>query len=320
MQLTLEQAIKKIESGKLLHIAGAEKLLGLLPKGNWIGGSTVHFLTEEGGTVTDKLLNVVELPFAEYRIASYDVDAIEHITADVYDNGLTIVILPFGSDVHTKYALDSDEFEGFFTSVICGWIAGYDLVSDRKVAVAVNGVQGEITETNAVALHISLPEGSTARIDMINIFEPDTEKPVVIFKGDSLDVGNCIVDGEEVNFAEYLREANINTNLPIIGDYSGTKVNVSFKEVTTKKVHLYAPVKAGVEYRFAKDVEDYEAAFKAKLASIDHSDYLFACNCILNFLNGRMRGKDIGGLYGPVTFGEVAWKVINQTLVYATVS
>jgi hypothetical protein len=84
-------------------------------------------------------------------------------------------------------------------------------------------------------------------------------------------------------------------------------------------VHLYAPVKAGVEYRFAKNVEDYEAAFRAKLAPIDHGDYVFACNCILNFVNGRMRGKNIGGLYGPVTFGEVVWKVVNQTLVYAVV-
>jgi hypothetical protein len=319
MQLTLEQTIKEIESGKLLHIAGAEKLLRLLPKGNWIGGSTEHFLTEEGGTVTDKLLNVTTLPFEEYRIASYDVDTIRNMTADVYDNGLTIIVLPFNSDVHTKYALDSDEFEGFFTSAICGWIAGYNIVSDRQVAVTANGKTGEVSESDAVALHIGLPDGKTAKIDMINIFEPDTEKPAILFKGDSLDVNRCIVGGEEVNFAEYLREANVNTNLPLVGDYSGANVNISFKDVTTKTVHLYAPVKAGVEYRFAKEVEDYEKAFRAKLASIDHKDYVFACNCILNFLNGRMRGKDIGGLYGPITFGEVAWKVVNQTLVYAVV-
>ncbi|MDR1496314.1 MAG: hypothetical protein LBS67_05290 [Clostridiales Family XIII bacterium] len=320
MQLTLEQTIREIEAGKLLHIAGAEKLLRLLPEGNWIGGSTEHFLTEEGGTVTDKLLNVVTLPFEEYRISSYDVDTIEHITADVYGNGLTIVVLPFNSDVHTKYALDSDEFEDFFTNAICGWISGYNIVSDRHVAVTANGKAGEISETDAVALHIGLPDGKTAKIDMINIFEPDMEKPVVIFKGDSLDVNRCIVDGEEVNFAQYLRESNINTNLPLVGDYSGTGVNISFRDISTNMVHLYAPVKAGVEYRFARDLEDYEGAFKDKLTSIDHKEYIFACNCILNFVNGRMRGKDIGGLYGPVTFGEVAWKVVNQTLVYAVVS
>ncbi|MDR2163169.1 MAG: hypothetical protein LBO70_04415 [Clostridiales Family XIII bacterium] len=319
MQLTLEQTTKEIESGALLHIAGSEKLLLRLPKGNWIGGSTEYFLTEDGGAVTDQLLNVTSIPFDEYKVSSYSADTIENIAADAYDRGFTIVILPFNSRVHTKYALDSDEFEGLFTSPICGWIAGYNIMSDRQVAVSANGVEGKVSETDAVALHIRLPEGRNARIGTINIFEPDTDSPVITFKENSLDVDSCFVDGEEVNFAGYLREMNVNTNLPLVGDYSGADVSISFKEITTKTVHLYAPVKAGVAYRFAKDVADYESAFQAKLAPIDHKNYVFACNCILNFLYGRMQGKDIGGLYGPVTYGEVAWKVINQTLVYVIV-
>jgi hypothetical protein len=319
MQLTLENTIKEIGSGKLLHIAGAEKLLLQLPRGNWIGGSTEYFLAEDGGVVTDQLLNVTPLPFDEYRIASYGADTIEHIATDAYDRGFTIVILPFNSGVHAKYALDSDEFEGLFTTPICGWISGYNVMTDRRVAVSANGVAGSVSETDAAALHIALPAGKNAKIDMVNIFEADAASPVITFKSDTFDVDSCFVDGEEVNFAEYLRAANVNTNLPFVGDYSGRDVSISFKDVTTKTVHLYAPVKAGVEYRFAKNVSDYEADFREKLESIDHKNYVFACNCVLNFLNGRMQGKDIGGLYGPVTFGEVAWKVVNQTLIYVIV-
>lgn len=42
----------------------------------------------------------------------------------------------------------------------------------------------------------------------------------------------------------------------------------------------------------------------------------FSCNCILNFLYSELEGKRTGELIGPVTFGEVAYQLLNQTLVY----
>ena len=41
----------------------------------------------------------------------------------------------------------------------------------------------------------------------------------------------------------------------------------------------------------------------------------FSCNCILNFLFGGLEGQKIGELYGPVTFGEIGYQLLNQTLV-----
>lgn len=43
---------------------------------------------------------------------------------------------------------------------------------------------------------------------------------------------------------------------------------------------------------------------------------VFACNCILNHTYGHMEGHRLGTLEGPVTFGEVAFQLVNQTLVY----
>jgi hypothetical protein len=43
---------------------------------------------------------------------------------------------------------------------------------------------------------------------------------------------------------------------------------------------------------------------------------MFSCNCILNFLYGELEGKSIGTFTGPVTFGEIAYQLVNQTLVY----
>ncbi len=82
---------------------------------------------------------------------------------------------------------------------------------------------------------------------------------------------------------------------------------------------MYAPVFTGVDYRFAKPVGDYAAAFRSRLASQETGDVAFSCNCILNFLFGSLEGKTIGGAPGPVTFGEIAYQLLNQTLVVVRV-
>jgi hypothetical protein len=81
-------------------------------------------------------------------------------------------------------------------------------------------------------------------------------------------------------------------------------------------VNFYAPVFKGIEYRFAENIPDYVEAFHGKIDEIKNRNSGFACNCILNFLYGGLEGKNIGGFYGPITFGEVAWQLLNQTLVY----
>jgi len=41
----------------------------------------------------------------------------------------------------------------------------------------------------------------------------------------------------------------------------------------------------------------------------------FACNCILNYLYGKLEGKKTGDITGPITFGEIAHQLLNQTMV-----
>ena len=50
------------------------------------------------------------------------------------------------------------------------------------------------------------------------------------------------------------------------------------------------------------------------------SDIVLSCNCILNHLCSELEGKKTGEITGPVTFGEVAYQLFNQTMVYLTVS
>ena len=46
---------------------------------------------------------------------------------------------------------------------------------------------------------------------------------------------------------------------------------------------------------------------------------MFACNCVLNYLHGQLEGRRTGTVLGPMTFGEIAYQLLNQTMVYITV-
>ena len=71
----------------------------------------------------------------------------------------------------------------------------------------------------------------------------------------------------------------------------------------------------GVDYHFAKPIADYGNKFRQQLAGYRTDGVQFSCNCILNFLFGELEGQRISELYGPVTFGEIGYQLLNQTLV-----
>lgn len=73
----------------------------------------------------------------------------------------------------------------------------------------------------------------------------------------------------------------------------------------------------GVEYRHAFPVDDYVREFTMRMP--DEAGIFFSCNCILNYLYSELEGKKTGAITGPVTFGEVAYQLLNQTLVYITI-
>jgi hypothetical protein len=74
-----------------------------------------------------------------------------------------------------------------------------------------------------------------------------------------------------------------------------------------------------VEYKLAKPVPNYVESFE-KLIDAELGDKMvFACNCILNYLYSELEGKRTGNMTGPVTFGEVAYQLLNQTMAYMTI-
>jgi hypothetical protein len=107
--------------------------------------------------------------------------------------------------------------------------------------------------------------------------------------------------------------------MPLVADYNGTYINTSVKAVMDGKVDLYAPVFRGIEYRFATPVSDYTKEFGKRIGDSQSGEPFFSCNCILNYLYGKLEGKSTPPYFGPVTFGEVAYQLINQTLVYCEI-
>ena len=320
MLLTFEEVSKKIKNGILLHIAGTETLLKKLPKGNWIGGSTEYFMAKDGGVVSGDMLFVTEPPCENFSIKNYSVKDIKNVANDAYDNGFSIAILPFDSGIHKEYAENADGFENMFIRTIVGWIAGINLNEANQTPISINGVTGEAYTNQAVVAHLEVDSNKTVAVDIINIFKKDESSPVIEFPEDGFVIKNCIVDGKTMPFVDYLTKNNINTKMPIVGDYSGRGVNVSFKSIQDGVVYMYAPVFAGIQYRHAKEITSYEDAFRQRLKDVDDSNTVFSCNCILNFLYGELEGKKMDAFSGPITFGEIAYKLVNQTLVYVTVS
>ena len=320
MLFSFDETSDMISSGKFLHISGTENLLKKLPRGNWIGGSTEYFMTDSGGIVTNDLLYVLELPFDDYKIVSYDEYTIVDILKDAFDNGFSIVILPFDSEVQKRYAYEAPEFEGMFMKNIVGWVSGINLNEAGQTPIVVNGLTGEFSSDKAVAAHISVPEDKLVTISIVNIFSQDETSPIIEFSQEGFSVKNCLVNNKEVVFADYIKENEIDTRFPLVGDYSGVGINISYKAVENGVVSFYAPVFPGIEYRMAKPVTDYKKEFDDRLKTLSDVDTTFSCNCILNFLYGEFEGKEIHSFFGPITFGEVAYQLVNQTLVYVTVS
>ena len=66
-------------------------------------------------------------------------------------------------------------------------------------------------------------------------------------------------------------------------------------------------------------MDDYAAEFLNRINAAGAHAPVFSFNCILNYLYGNLNGKKIPPYTGPVTFGEIAYQLVNQTLVYCEI-
>ena len=317
---TVAEVSKLIQQGKILSLAGDERVLSQLPKGQWIAGTTPYFMGEQAGEFSqDKIyVDIIEDSVINHKITSYNSNNIESITRDRFDNGYTILVIPAFSKLHSDYALKAPGFDGIYDAPILGWVSGINLNSEDTPKIF-NGMTGESSSEQGVALHVRLPEGKMAQLEILNIHKPDPKSPVIEFNVDDFEVEDCTIDGKPKNFAEFISENKIDIKAPLICDYSGATFNVCIKEVHEDKgkVDLYAPVFKGRKYLLGISLENYANAFASSLPAQNEPSE-FSCNCVLNYLYGELEGKQ-AGFPGPITFGEIGYHLLNQTMTYLNI-
>ncbi len=324
--LPIEAVIEKIKSGEFLVIAADQNILSKLPSGNWIGGSIPYFMTDDGGIVSQEHIFVntisgcpsVQPP----KLSVYDPDSIAKVAVDAPKHGFTILIMPGESAVELTYAQNSPAYPNMFFTPIIGWVSGYDMSHPDSAKVCFGPMGSMLLDQQAVAMHIALPETQIASINTINLFT-EGSGPKIEFPTTGFNASTCLINGQEANLSEYIENNNVVTRLPLVADYSGIKINVSIKKVLAKNtsVDFYAPVFKDISYQFANPISDYITEFNTRLNEIENTHSIaLSCNCLLNFFYSELEGKRTGDLTGPVVFGEIAYQLMNQTLVYLSIT
>lgn len=316
--LTPAEAAERIRAGAVMSIAGSAELMAGLPKGAWIGGSTVYFVTQEGGRTDREHLFCTTFPEGSSAVARHlSAEDLPSLADGYVDGGVTLIIIPAFSKAHARFAEDGSSYANLFDQPLLGWISGVHLDDIGRVAPSVvDGATGAPHGDGAVLLHVTLPAGAGTKLDIVNIFEQGTDPALSFtFPEAGFAARKAVVNGQEVDFAAYISEKGVDTRLPLVANYAGSLINASFRSVDTAagEVQFYAPVFPGIEYRVAAPQGDYAGTF-ARVSGTGGEEQL-SCNCILNFLYGELEGQSTGGFTGPVTFGEVAYVLLNQTLV-----
>lgn len=315
-----------IHQKRFLILAADEQVLAGLPQGNWIGGTTPYFMSKNGGVESKDHIYATEIVDANHwqtqtpKLMTYDESTIHRIGCDAFLNGFTLLIFPFGSSLHQYYSKACQDFEHLFYRPIVGWVSGVhadDIGHQRVKAKVRNGSNNGFGHERAVAIHVPLYRDQQAHISINSEFDPKASSDVIRFPRIGLKANQCLINGAEWNLADYYREFRIDPKLPLIGDFAGNPVNVSIQQVheDTRIVDFFAPVYPNVDYRLAKAVE-FENLFST--LTLNSKD-TWACSCILNYMYGNLKGKK-GGMPGPFTFGEIAYQVVNQSLVTLTLS
>ena len=321
---TVADIKQKIEAGRKLLLAGDEEALRALPKGDWIAGTIPYFIAaDKGGMVSREMICATDITdyTAGIEIAVYDANGLARIYTEGPKHGFSFIILPAASKTHLSFALNAPNYKDFGVRPLIGWVAGVHL-SDlgKKTPKVVNGQTGEVLEDAALVLQAQLPPGKVAEIGIINLFEQG-DGDILSFGSDGFSAKDVLVNGEKRNFAAYIMKNKLDTKLPLVADYYGAMVNISFQDVdeVEGQVKFYAPVFTGIRYKHARPVADYVKVFNDRLSkecAIESSRVAFSCNCILNYLYSELEGKKTDPFTGPVTFGEIAYQLLNQTLVY----
>jgi hypothetical protein len=313
---TVAELTAMIRAGRIMLLAGAEILLTQLPAGHWIGGTATDFLAETGGaTDRDRIFYSDLTDHAQaVDIQLLKTRQLPGLARHYPRNGFSILILPGLSEILLRFTRDGMDYPGLFNNPLIGWISATDPAETEPARAKIFAGNGQPHTECGALMHVSLPLGQAAQIDMINLFTTG-KGTAITFPEEGLSATSCLIDGTRQNLAAYIAAHRIDTNLPLIADSNGAAINVSIRVVDAQeqRVDFFSPVFKSLSYRFATPLTDFPAAFDRAIATITPGDIAFCCTCVLNYRQARLEGRRAGQFTGPVTFGEIAYIALSQT-------
>lgn len=339
----LEQVKKFISDGRAMVLSGGEEVLSSLPKGNWIGGTSTYFMNTDKAVVSKQKIFVDDFTdVAEnFKISLYSTKNIHEISIDAYENGFTTLILPSDSPVYSDFGFNSLSYDKIFNNPVVGFVAGVipdeivnkyetsdgsDKVYDRTkregdnevpLPTVFNGQTLEKYHDVGVAMHVELPDNKVARVEILNVEQIDKDSPNITFPKTDFVQSECFIDGERHNIADFLLKEVQRTNYNIVADYNGSIVSRDIKLINPllREVHFYTAVFDDEVYYLASRIDDYKRMFDRDLEFINKDNVLYSCVCMSCYMRGDLdqRKIDIEGVFG---FGEIAYHVLNRTLIY----
>ena len=317
--MNIKEVSQLILEHKYLFLAGSYDALSQLPKGNWIGGTIPYFMTPDGGTISDDIIQVTQIPqeSLSIKIKEYDENTLSQIPENYFENGFSLIVIPAFSKSHQLFAKNCTTWAKLFNQPLVGWITGSNLSIQNEKPQIINGQSGQFSQEKVLTMHVQLNQDHFAEAKIVNIFQQGNGDSLSFLES-GFEVREVLVNNQKTNLADYLVSNKIDLQLPLVANYLGAMINVSFKEIdhSQKLVRFYAPVFPGVEYKIANSLTHYEEQFENAILQKKITNPTYSCNCILNFLYAKLEGKKMGPFSYAMTFGEIAYMLLNQTFVY----
>ena len=316
---TKEQVVEFIKQGRVMHLCGNEETLKDLPKGNWVAGMTPYFM-DSVGKICDNKIYVDDFSFIaeECEMATFDEKDIAEIAKrNKYSNGFIFVVLPIDSQVYFTFANHSLEYENIYDNPVVGYVSSVLLEEygkkQSKVAV---GSEGVLHGDKAAVMYVKVPERLRVRAEIMNFDSIDDTTPSLKFPKTGFKQSDCLIDGKPGNIASYLEavKTRIGHYPQLITSQNGALVNRDIKSVnvTTGEAVFFSPAYESDIYYLVKPNNDYLATFNRRLGR--KTDVIACMSCTSYFLQGdfEYRHIDFNGVY---TFGEIAYQLLNKTIV-----
>jgi len=324
-----------IEKGDTLLLGGDALLLSALPKGKWIGGTTSQFIENKKLIMTrDKIFvhNLTDI-IAGVNFKVYTPSTIQSIYDDAFDNGFSVFMTPFSSEIKNEYALNCINYSNFANRIVCGWVSATPTYTgdDKDISIVFSGETGLHYNNAAVAMHIELPAGKFAELYSFNPYLPEKGDEIIFEKSGQVHE-NVLINGVRKNFKQYMIDKKINRSLNnnnlLVGDYSGIAINAvvmpeivntivlpEMEDTNANTVTLGNPVFEGIPYHFSRlnSEEAYEKMQQIK------DNIIFSYSCASNYVFPDDFSRYLTLANGPFVYGEYAYFLLNTSTVYVAV-